>query len=111
MTKYKRLTLEEREKIHALVNQGKSNREISAELERSHTTISRELRRCGTKFEYSPSKAQTNAGGKAPLRERGNKTSTLVNKKKVTNIVFDTSGVRIYEAGEWKKEKYGGHRK
>jgi hypothetical protein len=25
--------------------------------------------------------------------------------------VFDTSGVRVYESGEWKKEKYGGHRK
>ena len=70
MTKYKRLTLEEREKIHALVNQGKSNRQISAELKRSHTTISRELRRCGTKSEYSPSKAQKKARGKAPLRGR-----------------------------------------
>jgi IS30 family transposase len=70
MTKYKRLTLEEREKIHALVNQGKSNRQISAELKRSHTTISRELRRCGTKFEYSPSKAQKKTRGKAPLRGR-----------------------------------------
>jgi IS30 family transposase len=50
--KYKRLTLEEREKIHALVNQGKTNQEISLVLNRSHTTISRELKPCGTKFEY-----------------------------------------------------------
>ena len=57
MTTYKRLNLEERERIHALVNQGKTNREIAASLNRSHTTISRELQRCGTKFEYSPSKA------------------------------------------------------
>lgn len=70
MTNQKRLTLEEREKIYVLVNQGKSNREISAELNRSLTTISRELRRCGTKFEYSPSKAETKARGKAPLRRR-----------------------------------------
>lgn len=43
--------------------------------------------------------------------KRGKKTYGSMKKKKVTDIVFDTSGVRIYEAGEWKKEKYGGHRK
>lgn len=32
MTKYKRLTIEERERIHALVNQGKTHREISSDL-------------------------------------------------------------------------------
>jgi IS30 family transposase len=69
--KYKRMTLEEREQIHALVNQGKSNREISATLNRSHTTISKELRRCGTKYEYSPSKAHKQARGKDPQRGRG----------------------------------------
>ena len=70
MTTYKRLNLEERERIHALVNQGKTNREIAAALNRSHTTISRELQRCGTKFEYSPSKADKNARGNDPLRGR-----------------------------------------
>ncbi|MBM3207737.1 MAG: helix-turn-helix domain-containing protein [Chlamydiae bacterium] len=54
---YRRLTIEKREKIHALVNQGKSNREINETLNRSHTTISGELKRCKTRFEYSPSKA------------------------------------------------------
>ena len=68
MMKYKRLTLEEREKIHALVNQGKTNREISLVLNRSHTTISRELKRCGTKFEYSPSKAHSKARKEDPKR-------------------------------------------
>jgi IS30 family transposase len=68
--KYKRLTLEEREKIHALVNQGKTNREISSILNRSHTTISRELRRCGTKFEYSPSKADKKARKEDSARGR-----------------------------------------
>jgi len=68
MTKYKRLTLEEREQIFALVNQGKSNRDISIILERSHTTIAKELKRCGTKFEYSPSKAHKQARGKDFLR-------------------------------------------
>jgi len=68
--KYKRMTLEEREQIFALVNQGKSNREISAAVNRSHTTISKELRRCGIKYEYSPSKAHKQARGKDPLRGR-----------------------------------------
>lgn len=67
---YKRLTLEERERIHALLNQGKSNREIAVDLNRSHTTISRELKRCGTKYEYSPSKAQKQANKNAPERGR-----------------------------------------
>lgn len=68
--KYKRMTLEEREQIFALVNQGKSNREISIAVGRSHTTISKELRRCGGKYEYSPSKAHRLARGKDPLRGR-----------------------------------------
>ena len=68
--KYTRMTLEERERIFALVNQGKSNREIAANVKRSHTTISKELRRCGTKFEYSPSKAHKKARGKDPFRGR-----------------------------------------
>ncbi len=61
MIEHKRLTLKEREKIHALVNKGKTNREISLALNRSHTTISRELKRCETKFEYPPSKADKKA--------------------------------------------------
>jgi IS30 family transposase len=68
--KYKRLSLEEREQIHALVNQGKTNREIAAALSRSHSTISRELKRSNTKFEYSPSKAHKHARGKDPDRGR-----------------------------------------
>src|SRR5271170_6928126 len=70
MMKYKRMTLEERERIFALVNQGKTNREIATATNRSHTTISKELGRCGTKFEYSPSKAHKKDRGKDPLRER-----------------------------------------
>lgn len=70
MTKYKRLTLEEREQIFSLVNQGKSNRKIAISLNRAHTTIAKELKRCGTKFEYSPSKADKKARGKDVLRGR-----------------------------------------
>lgn len=82
---YKRLTLEEREQIHALVNQGKTNREISLALNRSHTTISRELKRCGTKYEYSPSKAHKHAGRLAP--ERGRKR-VLDSRPEILEEVF-----------------------
>ncbi len=68
--KYTRLTIEERERIHALVNQGKTNREIASAINRSHTTIARELKRCKTRFEYSPSKAHTHAWGLSPSRGR-----------------------------------------
>jgi len=67
---YKRLSLEERERILALVNQGKTNREIAHILDRSHSTICRELKRCGTKFTYSPSKAHKHARRKDPFRGR-----------------------------------------
>ena len=35
----------------------------------------------------------------------------IFSKQGVTDIVFDTTGVRVYSAGEWKKEKYGGRRR
>jgi len=35
----------------------------------------------------------------------------LLRKQGVTDVVFDTSGLRIYSAGEWKKEKYGNKRR
>lgn len=44
-------------------------------------------------------------------RAKGKGVPNSIKGKKITDVVFDTSGMRIYEAGEWKKEKYGGHRK
>jgi hypothetical protein len=35
----------------------------------------------------------------------------ILSKRGITDIIFDTSGVRIYQSGEWKKEKYGGRRR
>ena len=35
----------------------------------------------------------------------------ILYKQGVTDIVFDTTGVRVYLSGEWKKEKYGGRRR
>jgi len=72
---YTRLTIEEREKIHVLVNQGKSSREIAKNLKRSHSTVSREVLKFLTRFEYSLSKAHQKAGkeiakrGRRPLRD------------------------------------------
>jgi hypothetical protein len=37
--------------------------------------------------------------------------SHILSKQGVTDIVFDTTGVRVYSSGEWKKEKYGGRRR
>jgi hypothetical protein len=34
-----------------------------------------------------------------------------LDKRYVTDIVFDTSGLRVYSSGEWKKKKYGGRRR
>ena len=70
MKTYTRLTVEEREQIHLLVNQGKSNREIASILKRSHSTISRELARFRTRYDYSPSKAENHVRRQAPKRGR-----------------------------------------
>ncbi len=32
----------------------------------------------------------------------------LLNKKNVTDIVLDTTGLKVYGEGEWRAEKYGG---
>jgi len=45
MNKYKHLNLEEREKLYALREQGKSFRKIALVLARSHTSLSREYKR------------------------------------------------------------------
>jgi hypothetical protein len=37
--------------------------------------------------------------------------SHILSKRGITDIVFDATGVLIYSAGEWKKEKYGGRRR
>lgn len=60
--KYSQLKLEEREKLYALREQGKSFREISPELNRSHTTLSREYRKYAKYGQpYIPCKANLKA--------------------------------------------------
>lgn len=62
MRKYNHLSLEEREKLYALKLQGISLRDISILLERSHTTLGRELKR-NAKYgtQYIPCKAHQKA--------------------------------------------------
>lgn len=76
MKNYKHLSLEEREKLYALREQGKSFREIGKTLGRSHATLSREYHR-QAKYgkKYLPCKAHEKAKGlaieqrtKAPLK-------------------------------------------
>ena len=57
--KYKHLSLEEREILYAMREQGKSFREVSKLLNRSHTTLSREYRRNAPYLdgEYIPARA------------------------------------------------------
>jgi IS30 family transposase len=56
---YTHLSLEERERLFAGLCAGKTIRNISKELQRSHTTLSRELKRNSPYFqEYVPCKAQ-----------------------------------------------------
>ncbi len=54
---FTRLTIEEREKIHLQINEGKSNRYIANSLGRSHTAICQEVHRFPIRFEYSRGKA------------------------------------------------------
>ena len=64
MKTYKQLNLAERERIYALLTQGVSMRKIAVEIGRSHTSLSRELRRnikYGIEYfsnEYLPCKAE-----------------------------------------------------
>ncbi len=51
-----KLSVEEREKIFYYLTLNKSCREIGIQLGRSHTTISREIKRNKTEWEYSASK-------------------------------------------------------
>jgi transposase, IS30 family len=58
---YKHLTREERYQIHALRRQGISPAVIAAELKRSRSTITRELKRNATAQGYKPAKADERA--------------------------------------------------
>jgi transposase, IS30 family len=80
---YKQLSIEDREKIAFLKARGRSLRSISKVLSRSHTSISRELRRnpCSPLgFRYAPHKAQMNADitRKQAARRKRLKCETII---------------------------------
>ena len=90
MSHYRHLTIEEREKLYLLFNQGVSIRKIAAALNRSPSTISRELER-NTLFwqPYSPSVAQIRYKNR---RKRCGKKRILANaeiKEKVRTLIQD----------------------
>jgi len=72
MRTYHQLTLEERELIYGLQKQGLSLRAIAKTLGRSHTTLSRELRRNKRKDNiYLPSFAHLSAGFRTSNQRKG----------------------------------------
>lgn len=76
MQKYQHITLEERERLYALLSQGKSLRTIAKILNRSQSSLSREIKRnikYGEEFidnEYLPCKAQGLAEKRALTQRR-----------------------------------------
>ena len=58
MSHYHHLTMNERESLLLLYAQGKSKSEIARQLHRSVSTITRELKRNGSKSRYSACEAQ-----------------------------------------------------
>lgn len=72
---YKHFTIYEREKLHILLNQKKTYREIAKELNKSPSTIQREVKR--NLGEYSPSQAQKRA---ELIRKLTNKNNSKKNK-------------------------------
>jgi len=74
MNKHKKINIIEREQILKLSAQGKSEREIGAELGRNQSNISRELRRQGmNRCTYSIAVAQVDRNQKASLKGRKRK--------------------------------------
>lgn len=98
-TQYTQLTLEERERMYGMREQGMSLREIGKRLGRSHTSLSRELKR-NAKYgrEYIPCKAQIQA------EKRGVKQRRKAPLKNTTIIVYVREKLRL----RWSPEQIAG---
>ena len=90
MNLYTHLTINEREQIFLLINQGQSIRQVAALLKRNPSTISRELKRNKENNDYSPNTAQvsyrkrkSNCGRKLLLAN--SKLKRLIKKLFLTN--------------------------
>src|SRR3546814_21093831 len=71
MSRYRQLAIEERCSIARLHEDGQSNRQIAAALDRQPSTIAREVKRnSGTKVGYQPASAQAQANARRWLGTR-----------------------------------------
>lgn len=89
MSQYHRLTIDEREEISLGLAQGKSRREIAANLGRDPSTVSREILRnsyTSYAYRYRASRAQSTANRKARLRHKGRKLDA---NERLKQFVFE----------------------
>jgi len=100
--KTSRLSIEEREKIFYYLAQHRSYREIGTLLGRSHTTISREVKRNITEGEYSPSVAENRA-------IRRYKSSGRRRKIDMNDQLFEEVFQRFFQ--KWSPEQISGYLK
>lgn len=90
MSHYKHLNIEEREKLYLMLNQGISIRKIAVSLNRSPSTVSREIRRNQIFFKpYSPSIAQTRYQNRRKQCGRKRILLTPKVKEKVRELIQD----------------------
>ena len=97
-----RLSVEEREKIFYYLTLNKSYREIGLLLGRSHTTISREIKRNKKEGEYSPSRAEMLSMHRFKHCGRKNKIDTNID-------LFEEVFQRIFQ--KWSPEQISGYLK
>ncbi len=68
MIKYKRIALEEREKIYELLQLGQNQASIAKSIKRNKSTVSREIQRCTSdSLGYLPDRAHMSALYHFPL--------------------------------------------
>ena len=103
-TKHKKISVNEREEIFLLINNGESVREIARRLSRSPSSISEELRRNGmTRSTYKLSEAQVDCNVKRSLKGRQSK---LQENQALLNLVK-----KLIQKKKWSPEQVSGYLK
>ncbi len=90
MSCYKHLSTEERESLYKNIIEGKTIEVIAKELNRSKSTISREIRRNGSRNTYSPSRAEKNYQQRRKLSVQKKKLIDPGLNEKVTELLKKT---------------------
>jgi IS30 family transposase len=98
MKKYTRLTEGERWQIKALQANKNSIREIGVLLQRSPSTISREIKRNSNAYRYNPKTAQEKASKRHAARNQG--------RKKIVGDLFDLIMTKLQ--AKWSPEQISG---